>query len=161
MTKALILCDLDGVLADNQHRMHLVQGDKKDYDSFYGYDNVIKDGVIEDGINFVRRLVFGSDEPSVVIVTGRNEKCCRATDEWLIKNEIGAGICSPIEILAMRREHDYRNSGTVKAELIRDVLKYYDPNMDIYFIDDDPKNVKAVTEAFPFITGITFGAGRL
>ncbi len=38
-----IVFDIDGVLADCSHRLHYIQGDNKDYESFYSYDEVLKD----------------------------------------------------------------------------------------------------------------------
>lgn len=39
--------------------------------------------------------------------------------------------------------------------------KRYDAFYGAEMLDDDPKNVKAVCEAFPDITGITFGVKRM
>lgn len=82
----------------------------------------------------------------------------------------------------MRKDGDHRPSPAVKVEQIKSVLDPElpaptqvlktainafttllggdEPSEDIYFIDDDPENVKAVCKAFPTIIGITFGIGR-
>lgn len=38
-----IVFDIDGVLADCSHRLKYIQGEDKDYDSFYSYDEILKD----------------------------------------------------------------------------------------------------------------------
>lgn len=62
--------------------------------------------------------------------------------------------------LLMRGDGDYRPSSIVKVELLKACNIPFDDYETIYFIDDDPENVKAVCEAFPKITGITFGIKR-
>lgn len=54
MVRYLIL-DLDGTVADLSHRLHFIQGDKKDYDSFYAA--VGDDAPIDSVIHVVRSLV--------------------------------------------------------------------------------------------------------
>lgn len=160
--KSLIICDIDGVLADCTHRLHLAQA--KNYDKFYSSEELAKDTLIYAGYELVR--TFLNEGAEVHFVSARNNTCREATSKWLRdKALMRSGL------LAMRDEHDWRPSPAVKVKLIKeiydrlkemskDTLETQDMR-STYFIDDNPENVKAVCKAFPDITGITFGIGRM
>lgn len=159
----LIICDVDGVLADCTHRLPLAQA--KDYDKFYSKEEVLKDPLIYAGYELV--MTFIDAEAEVCFVSSRSECCRKATAEWLRRED----LITSQGFLAMRDEHDYRPSPVIKVELIKelyDTLTEQTKNTlraqdmySTYFIDDDPENVKAVCTAFPEITGITFGIKRM
>ena len=78
--KNIIVCDLDGTLANCEHRVHHVRNKPKNWDAFYA-------GVREDEVNDVVLNVldkFISYEGSlydIIFCTGRPERC-RADTEW-------------------------------------------------------------------------------
>lgn len=165
--KPITLFDIDGVLADCGHRLHYA--DAKNYDKYYSYNEVLKDKRIMGGIDLFKRLRDRWSE--VHFVTSRNECCRKATAQWLNDN-IPNEYLSCNTILSMRKNGDYRPSSTVKIEQIGEILNNLLYNrLDniaqtedtpiVYFVDDDPENVKAVCKEFPIITGITFGIGRM
>lgn len=164
MSNTLIICDIDGVLADCSHRLHYLE--EKDYEAFYGNNTILNDAVIQAGLDLLFSLRYGGwsvGEPvraknPVIFLTGRPALTRSITRTW-IQHHVGYAMHTLP--LLMRGDGDYRPSPVVKTELLQAALpdcgKKYDK---IYFIDDDPENVKAVCEAFPQITGITFGIKR-
>lgn len=149
----LIICDIDGVLADCSHRLHYLK--EKNYDAFYGAC-MADDKAIKPGIVLYDLLGFDDDNPVYhIILTGRSQSTGNLTRLWLVDNSIY------YDYLLMRRDGDYRPSPVVKVELLQKFFRSHGGFDEIYFIDDDPKNVKAVCETFPQITGITFGIKRM
>jgi len=142
--------DIDGVLADIQHR--LTHKDKKDYDAFYGL-TMADDEPDQCGINFVEALIKGyqhgiveNTKIVVVLVTGRPERTRSITELWLQANT--PALYDQMNNMLMREDGDHRSSEIVKTELISQYIAEEDLIMDAehWFIDDDPKNINYVTE---------------
>lgn len=155
----LIISDIDGIIADCSHRLYWAKA--KLYDEFYSDMNVLKDEPIESGITFLKMLSGGlTSTTRVVFCTGRNETCKEATREWLHKK-----TRLDYDALYMRKNGDHRKSEIVKVELIEEIIRSYiargENINEIYYIDDDPNNIKAVCEQYNDITGITFGIKRM
>lgn len=161
----MIIFDIDGVLADNSHRLHYALVDKN-YDKYYSEEEVLKDEPIHQGLMLLHDLQKIGVE--IHFVTGRNECCEKATASWLYRH--GLNIKKGMK-LCCRDEKDYRPSPIVKVELIKGLFEALDKEragtfstMEPYsglFIDDDPENVIAVEKAFPNLKGIVFGIERL
>lgn len=124
----VIVCDLDGTLANCEHRRHFVrppEGVKKDWKSFNA-------GIPNDTINTWCHLIIMSMEDtyniSTVFCTGRDSNQERATREWLEKNTLSRFP------LYMRNRQDSRQDYIIK-EIILDfeLLTRYEP---YFFIDD-------------------------
>lgn len=151
----IVIFDIDGVLADNSHRLDYALKDKN-YDKFYSDEEVTKDTPILAGIELLKSLSIDHD---IHFVTGRNERCLGSTANWLMAQKIHPQANCQI---CIRDEHDYRPSPIVKVELLRDLLKELNAENEIgLFIDDDPENVVAIEKAFPNIKGLVFGAERI
>lgn len=165
----LVICDIDGVVADISNRLPYMK--RGDYANFYADANVLTDRLIEDGKTLARQ--FGNDSyeqrhggrPRFIFLTGRPERTRQATTEWLRRN----GLEAP---LFMRANGDHRKSEVVKPELVAAILgsyKSYFCDIDdenIFFIDDDPKNIEAVESIFNTadkvnVRGLLFGSNRL
>lgn len=150
----IIFCDIDGVLFDISHRLRYQQSG--DYESFYSDDALAGDSIINGGVSLVRGLIRGYNCPyRLCFVTGRPERTRTVTERRLQYLDIDDALFS----LHMRENGDYRPSPQIKVELIGEILGDREDE-DIFFIDDDPSNVKAVCDAFPEIVGLTFGTGR-
>lgn len=113
MVRYLIL-DLDGTVADLSHRLHFIQGDKKDYDSFYAA--VGDDAPIDSVIHVVRSLVDLGRDTSLggyhcIVCTGRPERSIPATREWLRRH----GLPSECDIFC-RGDKDFRPDHVLKRE---------------------------------------------
>lgn len=152
----LVMFDIDGVLADCEHRLHYLK--EKDYDSFYSKEEMLKDWPISSGVGLLKNLYNGG-YAAVVFVTGRPYRTEEWTRGWL-KNVVRFENAEFATIL-MRKDHDYRPSDVVKVEAIKKYLEENPYRREVLFIDDDPKNVIAVEKAVENCTGILFGTERL
>lgn len=122
--------DLDGTLADLSHRLHHIQGDKKDWRAFFAA--VAGDEPIAPMVELFRTIRHSSEHSyvgtPVVIVSGRSDECRDQTEAWLDRHELYASA------LYMRRAGDHRPDDIVKKELLQQMLaEGYRP---ILFIDD-------------------------
>lgn len=154
----VIFMDIDGVLADCSHRLRFLEN--KNYEAFYSPEGMMIDQPIRIGLDLLE-MFLGNWEVEVYLLTGRPYRTEEVTKKWL-KQYLPEFDCPPI---LMRKDHDYRDSGVVKAEIIKRSLN--DKNSvcygadEVLFIDDDPENVKAVEEACGKVQGIIFGSSRL
>ncbi|MFF6909639.1 hypothetical protein ACFY9Q_27315 [Streptomyces sp. NPDC012389] len=121
--RPLAVFDLDGTLADTAHRQHFLEGAKRDWDGFFAaapYDPPLAEGVA---------LVLGSaEECEVVYLTGRPERCRRATVEWLGRQGLPEGQ------LFMRRNDDRRPARRTKLDILRRLGRSREVRM---LVDDD------------------------
>lgn len=144
----IIYCDIDNTIANLQHRLHFL--DDKNYDKFYAAENIEEDGDMEFGRYLLESLSRGNWD-DVYFVTGRPERTRPATRRWLIRHGY------PDRHLLMRQDNDWRPAAQVKVDLI----KMTDVGEKGIFVDDDPRNVRAIEEAFDHIHGLISGTGRL
>ena len=150
----VILCDIDGVLADLTHRLHHQR--EKNYDAFYNAVEMSHDKPIKSGLATLQ--AFQHIASVVLMVTGRPEHTRQATINWLADQRVD------YHDILMRKDGDHRKSGVVKVELIKkrmELDKKLGNKVEYIFIDDDPANILAVNKAYPNITCICFGAERL
>ena len=103
--------DLDGTLANLDHRLHFVKRDKPDWDAFFAA--VSEDGVYEHVATLARDL---AQTAAIVLVSGRSDQCRTDTVSWLAKNNITHNL------LYMRKEGDHRPDFKVKRELLATLL---------------------------------------
>ena len=153
----MVFFDVDGCLADCSHRLHYLS--EKDYDSFYSREEMMKDIPIRSGIQLWNTLSTSSIECALVFATGRPYRTEEWTREWLIK--IARCYNAEFATLLMRKDHDYGSSDIIKVEAINEYLSENKYRGEILFIDDDPKNVKAVEKGVENCQGIIFGTSRL
>lgn len=155
MKNTILICDIDGVLADNAHRLKYME--EKDYARFYSTKEVGKDKLISAGKYLINAICeYGPYLVTrVLLLTGRNEMCYEATEEWLRQNRIR------YDDIMFRGEFDYRPSPVLKKESVDEYLRSQkERDSKIIYVDDDPENVKAVASLPYDIVGITFGTSR-
>lgn len=106
-----VIFDLDGTLADCEHRRHHVSGDKKDWNAFF--NECDKDAVIE-YVAQIFRYYQSLPGYRVYILSGRmgNENTRKKTNHWLVNNDI-----FPFAFV-MREDGDFRSDVEVKREMI-------------------------------------------
>lgn len=160
----LVFIDIDGVLADCTHRLHFLK--EKNYDEFYLDDNVLKDSLIKTGDELFWKFAELPTMFSPIFLSSRNEKTRTATKAWLLEHMGLTDSWTDSSRLLLRPEGDYRPSNEVKPEQVRKLLDaQLDPLKKVdrfIFIDDDPKNVRAMEQAFPEqCIGLVFGTGRI
>lgn len=119
----VVIVDMDGTLADVSHRLHFLNGPKKNWKEFFaGMDDDPPSSVI---VDWVKKL---SPDYEVVIVTGRPEKYRPNTESWLRKYHV------PFSRIVMRRHGDHRPDYVVK----KDLLDQIGTDRVAFVIDDRP-----------------------
>ena len=130
MSDVLVL-DLDGTVADAQHREHYA--DEDDYDSFFDPDLVYQDEPIAKAQKSLPKILPKFDR--LVFLTGRPSRLKNVTQEWLSEHfNLDTGDYK----LYMRENEDVRPSKIVKKELIEEFLS---PDDEAVFIDDETENL--------------------
>lgn len=104
--KKIVICDIDGTIANNDHRQHFLK-EKKDWDGFFS--KLHKDEPIFEIIDKVKALE--KEGRRIIFLTGRPEKYRQQTEDWLKKY-----FTFDLEIL-MRKDNDRRNKIEIKKEL--------------------------------------------
>lgn len=130
--KNIILCDIDGTVANNDHRQHFLEG-KKDWDGFF--DALDKDKPIFLIINKIIRE--NESGKNIIFLTGRPERYRKTTRDWLIKY-------FNFEIrLLMRNDNDRRGKLDIKKEIFE---SNFNSNDIDYVIDNDEDLLKMWAE---------------
>lgn len=129
MSVKYVVVDLDGTVADCTHRLHFIQGETKDWQSFY--EECINDKPIDSMIDMVRAL--NERMFYIVFLTGRSEVDRGLTEAWLLDN-----LLHDYEALIMRPEGDYREDSVVKLEMLK---KHIKSNDEVAFILEDRSSV--------------------
>ena len=128
-----IICDLDGTLADFEHRTHLVNTKPKKFEQFY--DECDKDSVIVPVWEIIYKMCIDSYKPKykLIFVTGRPERTRSKTTAWLFN------MCRFIDYtLYMRADGDRRPDDIIKQEILD---KYLDKSKILFVLDDRQKVV--------------------
>ncbi len=128
---SIVLCDIDGTLADTTHRLHYLEGGKKDWRGFFS--EMSKDPIR----NEVRSKLIDlyNKGKGVIYVSARPEDYRDVTLKWLEKN----GVSFAFTIL-MRRSNDSRPDTEVKKQ----ILDTYFPDKSVIHkvIDDRPSVIR-------------------
>ena len=130
--RPIVLCDIDGTLADGRHREHFVQGEKKDWDSYYAL--LEHDSPIDIVVRWVREL---AKDHTICIVSGRPDTYQLKTTAWLMQNGIR------YDWIFMRAGGDKRPDVQVKG----DFLKWLPKEKIAFAIDDRPCVIREVWRA--------------
>ncbi len=119
----IILCDIDGTVADNSHRQHFLEG-KKDWDGFF--DALDLDKPIYEIINKMNDEHNQGRE--IIFLTGRPERYRDSTENWLKQY-----FNFPLRVV-MRPNDNKKNKLLTKKEM-------FEQNFNIdeifYVIDND------------------------
>lgn len=110
------IVDIDGTLADIDHRLHFVQGEPKKWDEFFEACN--GDKPIRDVIHVVRAIAAydRGEETEIIYLTGRPESVRDKTTIWLMTYGLPNGR------LIMRRNGDHRADTIAKRELLEELI---------------------------------------
>ena len=126
--------DIDGTLANCSHRLHHIQKQPKDWDSFFAECHL--DTPHPHIIRLAQDLSRGSIlEVPVVYVSGRSDQCRHQTEAWLQNN-----MCPPGPVY-MRKAGDHRDDDILKLELLSQVRA--DGFEPIMAFDDRSRVVRA------------------
>ncbi|MEX0172907.1 LNS2 domain-containing protein [Streptomyces sp. LMG1-1-1.1] len=106
--RPLAVFDLDNTLAGTAHRQHFLERKPKDWEAFFAA--APDDPPLDEGVALCREA---AQECEVVYLTGRPERCRRATVEWLAEQGLPEGA------VHMRRNRDFRPARVTKVEILR------------------------------------------
>lgn len=131
--KGVVICDLDGTLADLSHRLKYIEQTPKDYKSFLG--TVMMDEPIEGTIKWLDALW---ETHEIVILSGRGLEAGKDTEMWLRIHGVN------YDWLFMRQSGDYRDDRVIKKELLDLIVKQLPNGKDdiAFCIDDRPRVVQ-------------------
>lgn len=126
----VVICDIDGTIADCSHRQHYVRQDKKDWVGFFS--EMYRDTVRIDTLKFLQEYYQSGHK--IIFVSARPEDYREITEGWL-SDKVGI----PYELLIMRRSGDKRDDTIVKSDIYKKYLKELDI---LTVIDDRPKVIR-------------------
>lgn len=138
--KRVIVFDIDGTLADCSHRVHHVNGKRKDWKAFF--EGIPDDPPIEQTV-WLNRIFRQNTEMPILLCSGRNEDCRADTVEWLRRYGVS------YDGLYMRRADDWRADYIIKLESLEQMrADGYEPFL---IIDDRQDVVNAWRKAGLFV----------
>lgn len=139
----VLLWDLDGTLADNRHRLHLIkspeiQGAGEELvPDWAAYEALAS----EDPLIAASAAAYRTTNFINVILTGRMEKEREATVTWLKKHAL------LVQRLLMRPNGDTRPNVEIKREALEALRLVYGPSLTIVAaFEDDPRVVAMYRE---------------
>jgi phosphoglycolate phosphatase-like HAD superfamily hydrolase len=112
MSTPLYIFDLDGTLANIDHRLHFIEGPRKYWDSFFAACD--KDVPIPAVLKICLSLQMAGNE--VWFWTGRSEAAEDKTIAWLDKWGLKTRSWRTPDVLMMRAEGDFRPDHIIKQE---------------------------------------------
>lgn len=124
------IVDIDGTIANTEHRIHYITNGHKDWDKWHA--NAHKDEPISE----VVELLHMANENNILILlcTARDEKCRNDTINWLAEHSI------PYHRLYMRKKGDRRDDDIAKFEMLESILEEgYEP---VLVLEDRDRVVK-------------------
>lgn len=124
MTRPVAVVDIDGVLADVEHRLHHLNRRPKDWAGFFGAMG--DDQPFTEGIELVTLLAH---EHEVVYLSGRPERTRTVTQAWLAANGAPRGT------VMLRPDDDRRPARQFKIGVLRRLAERCEVAM---LVDDDP-----------------------
>ena len=134
----MVVFDIDGVVADARHRLHLVRSTPKQYDEFYA--RVKDDPVLEAGVALYQSL---SIQNEIMYLTGRRRSTETDTTAWLRRH--GLIVPAYLNHVIFRPDHDYRPAMVFKLEQLRKIER--DIAKVTLVVDDDPRTCLALSAA--------------
>jgi predicted kinase len=126
-----VICDIDGTVANLNHRLHHITNGKKDWDAFFVTMN--EDLPIQPVIDLLGAIDL--DSYGLVMCSGRPEAYRNVTTKWLVDHGLDF-----FDALYMRPDGDHRADTVVKLDLLRAMREDgFDP---FIVIDDRPSVVR-------------------
>jgi len=142
MRRKLYFIDVDGTVANNDHRVHLIQNGNSDWDEFFRPEQMVKDSPIQAArAHFAEgRFLYGD----FVFLTARIESTHDVTKAWLIEHgfatDVTRVICKP-NIIRLQR------SRVFKPSVLATVGRYDYPDREFVLIEDYGEVRRATEEA--------------
>lgn len=131
MNPTTCVFDLDGTLANVDHRRHLVTGKHRDYPGFHA---LISTDPVNDWCRRLMQTMYAQGY-DIAIVSARPEKYEMETRAWLIKHSV------PFTALYLLRQNE---SDAPDQEIKVAWLKSYGIENVLFWVDDRAKVVRAI-----------------
>ncbi len=112
--KDIVVVDLDGTLANIDHRLHLIKREKPDWDGFF--KACVDDTPNEWCVELINKMA-DSDNLWVRIVSARSRVVEKETQQWLLKH-LSPGADWNLEML--RAEGDYTPDDELKIKWLNE-----------------------------------------
>lgn len=125
-----ILCDIDGTIANDDHRVHLIRNRVDPLWHLY-HEASIHDPPFQEVVDLINYL---GREHSIAFLTGRPEQYREITQDWLNSQ---MEFLSPYE-LYMRPTGSQDRAHNIKRQIIE---KYFQPLHKIWLALDDHKPI--------------------
>jgi predicted kinase len=139
--KPVVICDVDGTVANLEHRQHYVTQSPKNWVSFF--EEVSLDKPIPEVIEFVNQL---ADTHSIWVVSGRPDffvkddrviRVAQETENWLQLNGL------KFDHLFMREAKDKRDDDLVKKDIFeKQILNNISKEQIKLVVDDRPRVIR-------------------
>ena len=115
MTQPVIVFDIDGTIANCDHRLHWIKSTPKNWPAF---NRGMKSDTVHTHIVWLMQTMHSAG-CTILIATGRSESDRQPTERWL--HDI-ANVSSLYSKLYMRPANDYRADDIVKEELLNQMI---------------------------------------
>lgn len=125
----IFIFDIDGTLANLNHRLHFIQDGKQDWDSFF--EACDKDIPIYPVLTTCQLLVDAG--ATILLVSGRSDAVRDKTVAWLNRRGV------PFHGLYMRKAGDHRQDDVVKAELLEELANEWNVLEIVGIFEDRPE----------------------
>lgn len=173
--KRLILCDMDGVLANNEQREHLLpaKDDCNSTDKWEAFNQACdKDAPIELGFTLLANLCTHdrTDRVLFALWSGRTETVGQKSREWFLAaaNHLykppyyRAVLDRAMGKSYFRAEADHRPAAVCKADLVKQAV--LDAKLvqgdELVLIDDDLSVLQECRDAFPHAVCVWVGSSH-
>lgn len=110
----VIIFDIDGTLANADHRVHHIEARPRDWDAFFA---AARDDPPHDEIVYLNNMLWADADNRILIVTGRPERERGDTVAWLEAHDIR------YHDIFFRPSGDRREDSDVKAEILETIAR--------------------------------------
>lgn len=159
--KRLILCDMDGVLANNAHREHLLpsKDDCNTTEKWDAFNNACdQDEPIEAGFNLLAELCYQAPSTRWALWSGRTEDVLHKSQLWFdfharsfYQNLHYEGVFNQNKTGYFRPRDDHRRASDCKADLVKQAVANAQlvEGDELILIDDDLSVLEECRKFFP------------
>jgi len=135
-----VIFDIDGTIADCTHRLHLIEGKKKEWEKFFFA--CVDDKPIWNILALLDSLCLARNSNDIIFCTSRPERTRKETSEWICRCTGFLHISK--ENLLMRADNDRRPDTIVKPELLEKAG--LTPEKVLFIVEDRTKVVVKLRE---------------
>ena len=118
--KKIIVFDVDGTLADIEHRRHWIDCRPKNWKAFFAVQH--EDPPHEEIVWMAKALKDANTK--IIICSGRSAEFRKVTETWLLEQGVS------FDEVFMRHIGDHRPDYAVKVELLEEIREKYQPKRE-------------------------------